>query len=213
LEKKEMRKQAIVVLLIAVMGMLSFTILQPAKATPEYSGWDYGYNTVQTLGQNPCYCECNHDGYPGDSADCEAGLGVEVHYCLVGYPQNPMFNYAHWEFEGEVGDGGINDLEPYIEIDPCVNGNGDMWYDYYYPYPDWGPPPMFPNAEYNVYYHWEDMPSSIQPVYSVEGRSIQEFCDHLNPYIIWSIEAKTQNPPDDTDGYGWSYLSATWNQI
>ena len=211
--REKMRKEAFVVFLIAVMAMLSFINLQLAKAGDHVTtGDDYGYNVAQNLEKNPVYCECNHDLNEGDEDDSEAGLGIEVYYCLVGYPQNPMFNYAHWEFEGEAGDGGTVQLWPWIVIDPCVNGNGDMWYNYYYPYPDYGPPPFFPNAGYNVYSHFVDLPASIQPVYSVEGRTIQSFYDSPTPYILWDIEAKTQNPSNDLDGYGWTFLSATWNQ-
>ncbi|MCW4003922.1 MAG: hypothetical protein NWE95_08435 [Candidatus Bathyarchaeota archaeon] len=205
-----MMKQSIASLLIAIMVTVILTMpnLQTVLAQQHHiDGEDLGYNESISLGYNPWYCECNHLIWEADPEDSEAGLGVDARYCLVGYPQNPMFDWARWCFEGECG----IELDMYnvLIIDPCVNGN-DHHYYYYYCAQDWGPPPWNPPPPYSCYYHYYEVAASMDPCYSVEGLTAQCFYANDNPWENWYVQAFTQNPPYDPYGYGWGYLSAHW---
>jgi hypothetical protein len=221
---KKMIKKAIACLLLVMLAMV-IPGLQLANAQMHHiTGTDYtyseSYNSIPQWSAYPCYSECNHDVWPGDPTNTEAGMGVSAQY--IHYTP-AKFNYAWWDFNTEFGDGNAGDnvaAWSSVTIDPCVNGNDHHYYSY---------TPTFLRTyvtgdgwQYWCFYaHYEitqdpvhHMPILIDPASSVEGQCWSGFYHPSDPpwmpYFgqIWWLNCQTQNPANHPDGNGWSFLTA-----
>jgi hypothetical protein len=198
----KMKKKVIAAVLIAVMGALTLSIpLQRVLAEVTITGYDYEYPT------SPVFCECYHDGTPGDNDDTMAGLGVSATYAWVN--NGPVFDHGYWMFTDQAGGSNNGGAEVYEQFTPmyctyCVNGNQYSYYDDYTA-PVWGTPPILGINYADLYvYLQNDCP--VSNVASIEGETLAQFYQISNPSNTWWISAYTQNPNDP--GTDWTFLTA-----
>jgi hypothetical protein len=207
-EDPKMNRKAIAFLLVAMLA-ITITGLKVATALPhDISGEDPSWWDYQSSGgtEYPCYCECYHSVWPGDSENTEVGLGVAAYYFYGEY----LFDEAWWYFDAQFGNGSVHLGTQYdqnrITIDPCVNGDDHHLYAYYGD-PSWETLSVM-GWTYDTYWlPYEIGPTSIGLKTSVEGEVSAYFYTTSNPGQPWWQTAYTQNPPGQS-GNGWSFLTA-----
>lgn len=209
-----MIKRAIACLLFVMLAML--IPLQLANAQLHHiAGTDPSYQVSHDNNWNvyPCYSECNHDVWPGDSENTEVGMGVAAKYVTSdGEPR--QFDQGWWLFNVECGDGDVAWL-PGFSIDPCVNGNNNMWYSYNAQF-SWKEV-IAPGWDYWCWYTVNEINPNLTFVYigsvnSVEGQCNSAFYHPSDPPYypdwgpIWWLNCQTQDPSNH--GTDYNFLTA-----